>query len=165
VIVALSAGQKLGIVVVAAAFIGFALASSFLFPRSQPDYPGRRLPLFIAVTILLFVAMLTAMVVFAREPEEETGAHGDEAPAGAVEGEAEAGADVFGEAGCGDCHTLEAAGSTGQVGPNLDEASPDHALVVERVTNGQGAMPSFADRLSEEQIQDVAAYVVQATGG
>jgi mono/diheme cytochrome c family protein len=38
-------------------------------------------------------------------------------------------------------------------------------LVIERVKNGQGIMPAFATQLSEEQIQDVAAYVSQAAGG
>ena len=42
---------------------------------------------------------------------------------------------------------------------------PSYELAVERVTNGQGVMPSFADTLSEEQIQDVAAYVSSAAGG
>jgi mono/diheme cytochrome c family protein len=171
VIVALSGGQKLGIIAVAAVFIGFALASSFLFPRSRPDFPGRRLGLFVAVTVLLFVAMLTAMFVFAREDEEEAGAHGTEpAQTGepaqpAAEGDPRAGKEVFASAGCGGCHTLADAGSSGQVGPNLDNAKPDLALVVERVTNGKGAMPSFKNQLSEEQIRNVAAYVVQATGG
>ena len=32
------------------------------------------------------------------------------------------------------------------------------------VTNGMGAMPSFADQLSEEQITEVAAYVSAAAG-
>ena len=90
------------------------------------------------------------------EAETETEAEGGE-------GNAEAGAEVFASAGCGGCHVLEAAGSSGTVGPNLDEAKPDHALVVERVTNGMGAMPSFKDQLSEQQIQDVAAYVVAST--
>ena len=45
-ILALSGGQKTGLLIMAAIFIGFALASSFLFPRSDPNYPGRRLPLF-----------------------------------------------------------------------------------------------------------------------
>ena len=34
----------------------------------------------------------------------------------------------------------------------------------DRVTNGQGAMPSFSSTLSEEQIQDVAAYVSSVAG-
>ena len=83
---------------------------------------------------------------------------------GAAEGDPAAGKEVFASAGCGGCHVLEAAGSSGAVGPNLDESKPDHDLVVERVTNGQGVMPSFKDQLSEQQIQDVAAFVTQSVG-
>ena len=79
------------------------------------------------------------------------------------QGDAEAGADVYASAGCGSCHTLEAAGSSGTIGPNLDDSQPSHDLVVDRVTNGAGAMPPFEDQLTEQQIQDVAAYVVEST--
>ena len=72
---------------------------------------------------------------------------------------------MFASAGCGGCHMLEAAGSSGSIGPNLDESQPDAALVVERVTNGMGAMPAFEGQLDEQQIQDVAAYVVASTQG
>jgi mono/diheme cytochrome c family protein len=37
--------------------------------------------------------------------------------------------------------------------------------VVDRVTNGMGAMPSFSGSLSEEEIAAVADYVVESTGG
>ena len=84
---------------------------------------------------------------------------------GGAEGDAAAGEAVFASAGCGGCHTLEAAGASGAVGPNLDESKPDAALVVDRVTNGAGAMPPFGDQLSEQQIKDVAAYVVASTQG
>src|SRR5688572_9236476 len=40
------------------------------------------------------------------------------------QGDAEAGAGVYAQAGCGSCHVLAAANSDGSVGPNLDEASP-----------------------------------------
>lgn len=80
-------------------------------------------------------------------------------------GDATAGKAVFTSAGCTSCHTLKDAGSNGTVGPNLDEAKPDAQLVVDRVTNGMGAMPSFSGQLSPEQIRNVAAYVVQATSG
>jgi mono/diheme cytochrome c family protein len=86
-----------------------------------------------------------------------------EEPASTVEGDASNGAKIFASAGCGGCHTLQAAGSSGSVGPNLDDAKPDFALVVDRVTNGQGAMPSFSDSLSEQEIADVAQYVVDST--
>ena len=107
----------------------------------------------------------------AEEPEE--GAAGDtgqttEAEAGGDAndnpGDPAAGKEVYASAGCGTCHTLEDAGSNGQVGPNLDEARPDYEQVVEYVTNGKGAMPSFKDRLSEEDIQNVANYVSDVTG-
>jgi cytochrome c6 len=80
-------------------------------------------------------------------------------------GDATAGKKVFATAGCASCHTLADAGAKGTIGPNLDQVKPPHDLVVERVTNGMGVMPSFKDQLSEKQIQDVAAYVSQATSG
>jgi cytochrome c oxidase subunit 1 len=75
-------------------------------------------------------------------------------------GSVTAGKAVFASAGCGGCHTLAAAGTTGKVGPVLDGRPLTVALVVNRVTHGKLAMPSFASRLSAQQIQDVAAYVV-----
>jgi sulfite dehydrogenase len=83
-----------------------------------------------------------------------------------AEGDPAAGKEIFlGTSGCGTCHTLSDAGTSGTVGPNLDDAQPSFDLAVERVTNGQGAMPSFSGSLSEQQIADVAAYVSSATGG
>ncbi|HEX6725465.1 MAG TPA: c-type cytochrome [Gaiella sp.] len=79
------------------------------------------------------------------------------APGGS--GDAAAGKEVFASAGCGGCHTFSAAGSSGSVGPNLDDASPSYDHVVTQVTEGGGAMPSFEDKLTEQQIQDVAAFV------
>ena len=82
-----------------------------------------------------------------------------------VEGDPAAGKEVFlGASACGGCHTLADAGSTGAVGPNLDESQPDAELVLDRVTNGQGGMPSFSSTLSEQQIADVAAYVSSVAG-
>ena len=75
-------------------------------------------------------------------------------------GSATAGAKVFTSVGCGGCHTLSAAGTSGKVGPVLDGLPLTEALVVDRVTHGKGGMPSFATRLSAQQIDDVAAYVV-----
>ena len=80
-------------------------------------------------------------------------------------GDAQAGKAIWNANGCGGCHTLEAAGSMGNVGPNLDESKPDSELAVNRVTNGMGAMPSFKGTLSDQDIQNVAAYVVDSTSG
>jgi mono/diheme cytochrome c family protein len=67
-------------------------------------------------------------------------------------------------ANCGSCHTLADAGTTGTVGPNLDQSRPAKELAVDRVTNGMGAMPSFKGQLSPQQIQAVAEYVSRAAG-
>ena len=74
-------------------------------------------------------------------------------------GDAVNGKEVFASAGCGGCHTFEAAGSTGNVGPNLDDAAPSFDAVVTQVTNGGGAMPSFDGELTAQEIRDVAAFV------
>jgi mono/diheme cytochrome c family protein len=71
------------------------------------------------------------------------------------------GADLFANYGCGGCHTLAAAGATGRVGPSLDgNATLDQAYIVDRVTNGQGMMPSFGAQLSPVEITALAAYVM-----
>lgn len=74
------------------------------------------------------------------------------------------GKSIFATAGCGACHTLAAAGATGTVGPNLDQAKPSKELAIDRVTNGQGGMPSFSGQLSEAQIEAVATYVAENAG-
>jgi mono/diheme cytochrome c family protein len=89
----------------------------------------------------------------------------EESPAGSLEGDAAAGEEVFNANGCGSCHTLAAAGTNGTVGPNLDDSKPDKELVIERVTNGSGPMPPFGEQLTDQQIADVAAYVVKSTSG
>ena len=117
----------------------------------------------------------TQEVEEAHAAEGTGGEHGEEAgggeeggtpttPAAPAAGDAAAGKQVFATAGCVACHTLADAGSTGTVGPNLDDAKPPAALVVERVTNGMGAMPPFKGQLTEKQIEDVAAYVSSVAG-
>jgi cytochrome c553 len=98
-------------------------------------------------------------------PEETTTGGGQNLPALDLKGDATAGKQVFESAGCASCHTLAAAGSTGTVGPNLDDAKPSDELVVQRVTLGQGGMPSFADQLQPQQIADVAEFVSSSAGG
>jgi cytochrome c6 len=96
------------------------------------------------------------------EPEPTEPAPTEPAPGG--QGDAAAGREIF-LANCGTCHTLADAGTTGTVGPDLDQSAPSYELAVDRVTNGQGIMPPFGDSLTNEQIQDVAAYVSSAAGG
>ena len=65
---------------------------------------------------------------------------------------------------CGGCHTLKDAGTSGTVGPDLDDLKPDLATVQRQVTNGGGAMPAFKGQLSDAQIKAVAQYVSSVAG-
>ena len=72
------------------------------------------------------------------------------------------GRELFNNWGCNSCHVLKDAAASGHVGPALD-GNPNltKALVVDRVTNGQGPMPAFGGQMSDEEIQTVAGYVMQ----
>lgn len=202
----LTTDQKLGLAGTAAVFIAFSLVTALLIPRYRPDFPGRKgLGLFVVVTLLLTVAMVGAVVVFASEDEgaeaaghveteltetetgptetetgpaeTETGQTETTPPATTAEEEAPTGDPAAGEAlfasnGCGGCHTFEAAGSTGAVGPNLDEAlqGKDAAFVHQSIVDpnaevaegyNPGVMPSF-QQLSEDQVNDLVAFLTQS---
>jgi mono/diheme cytochrome c family protein len=60
---------------------------------------------------------------------------------------------------CGSCHTLKAAGTSGQVGPRLDGISLSPSQIEGIVRSGRGGMPSFGGRLSGAEISAVAAFV------
>lgn len=66
---------------------------------------------------------------------------------------------------CALCHTLKDAGTSGAVGPVLDELQPDAARVATALRSGIGAMPSYKATLKEEQILALARYVAKASGG
>lgn len=67
---------------------------------------------------------------------------------------------------CGSCHTLQAAGTSGEVGPNLDELEPDLQTVEHQVVNGGGGMPAFGKEgiLNAKEIKAVATYVSSVAG-
>lgn len=90
--------------------------------------------------------------------EEDTGG---EAP---PEGDATAGKEIFASTGCGGCHTLEAAGTNGTNGPNLDESGISYEEAFEQISNGGGGMPAYKDQLEEKQIADVASFVTESAG-
>jgi cytochrome c553 len=159
--------------VAAFALIVFSLVVSIVIPRRDPGFPGRNIGVFAAVAAGLVVITLASVEVFGETHTEEGGEGGESTPAetttggggggGGGGGNAEAGREIF-VANCGTCHTLQEAGTSGNVGPDLDQVTLDHDAVVEQVTNGGGAMPPFQGTLSEQQIQDVAAFVVASEG-
>jgi mono/diheme cytochrome c family protein len=114
---------------------------------------------------LLFATLIgvwyTSAVWLYRQPAAAASPGGRAVPAAA---DPKAGAVVFRTAGCGSCHTLAAANSHGQVGPNLDSLRPGYEQVRAQVENGGGTMPAFKGQLTPAQIRDVAAFVTVNAG-
>ena len=67
------------------------------------------------------------------------------------------------KAQCGVCHTLQAAGSVGNIGPDLDLLKPQISQTITAVTNGIGVMQAWEGILTEEEIEAVAYYVFSST--
>jgi cbb3-type cytochrome c oxidase subunit III len=101
------------------------------------------------------VAAYVASVAGTKGFSEDAG--GGPSAVGAGDGKS-----IFASAGCGSCHTFQAAGSNGTIGPNLDESKPPFELAIERITNGMGQMPPFRESLSDDQIRAVAEFVSSA---
>ncbi len=184
VLSALATSHKVGIAVVAGVFIAFALASSFLVPSWQPNFPGRRVGAFVFVTVLLTAGMLAAVIALAAEPKEERAAGEGTTTAATTttsappvaKGDAAAGKALFSAQGCTACHTFKPAGSTAKVGPDLDNVAADaqkanrgsvEQYVGESIRDPntyvvpgfpKGVMPAFTS-LSGKQIDDLVAFV------
>jgi len=74
------------------------------------------------------------------------------------------GIEVFNnKAECGMCHALKAAGSSGDIGPDLDMLKPQIEQIIYAVTNGIGVMPPWDGILTTEEIKAVAYYVFTST--
>jgi len=84
---------------------------------------------------------------------------------GSGEGDAQAGEIIWVQEGCNNCHAIDGMPATSLDGPNFDKTKPSHEEIIDAVTNGKGAMQSFEDTLSAEDIQNVAAYIEQAAQG
>ena len=74
------------------------------------------------------------------------------------------GLEVFNnKATCGTCHVLKTAGSTGNIGPNLDQLKPSMERIIYAVKNGIGIMQAWEGILTSEEIEAVAYYVFNST--
>jgi cytochrome c551/c552 len=120
---ALSTGHKIGLASTGAAFILFALISSFVLPRMNANFPGRGLKLYLVVCVAFFAAMITAVLVFDKEKKAAAAVAPTTTtttPTAVAAGNAAAGKPVFTTAGCGACHTFTPAAATGKLGPDLN---------------------------------------------
>jgi mono/diheme cytochrome c family protein len=201
---ALSTGHEVGLALTGGIFILFALLSSFVFPRFNPDFPSRKgLRWYLPLSACFFAAMLAAVLVFGREKKEASAATppaatsapptttapsssggASAAPSAPyADGDPTAGKSVFSSAGCSACHTFKPAGSTGTVGPNLDDLAsyaqqagePLGDYTVDAIIHPPAkyvppgfptnAMPTtFGSSLSDKQIADLVAFLDSSSG-
>ena len=162
---ALSDAQKIGIGLMGAAFIVFALVSAFVLPRRWPNFPGRHVWAYVGVVICFFVAMMAVIVFVAKEPPEKAEAKPSPPPTApgppappqppAPAGNPAAGRAVFLANPCGGCHTFKPAGSSGTTGPDLDNLAAD----------AQKANRGSLEEYTHESIVDPNAYVVHGFQG
>jgi mono/diheme cytochrome c family protein len=128
---ALTTGNKIGLVAVAVLFIAYSLVSALVFPRRYPNFPGRFRTQYFALTAIVFLAMIGAVVVFGKEQKTGATASGvtpgsTTTPSGVLAiGDPVAGKAVFVRETCQTCHVFKAAGftkpeSTATLGPDLD---------------------------------------------
>jgi len=189
---ALSTSHEIGLAVMGAIFITFALLSSFVFPRFSPDFPTKKgLRWYLPLAFGFFIAMMASVIVFGREAKAEavntgtttTGTTTTSTTSKYAGGDPAAGKTEFTNAGCSACHTFKPAGSTGTIGPNLDDlpvyaqkageplqdfiggaiVHPPPAYVPPGFAN---SMPTnFGTTLTPAQIKDLVAFLTQPSGG
>ena len=170
--------------IVAAVLVGFSLFVSIVVPRRRPDFPGRSLRVFVLVSALLVVGMLTAVAVlgeshhFASEggesggvtnqpPTATTTPTGTGAGTGTGQqpaGDSAAGKEIFtttAQPSCSTCHTLKEAGATQTIGPNLDEVlkGKDAAFIHESIVDpnaevATGYQPGIMPETYSEQLDE-----------
>jgi mono/diheme cytochrome c family protein len=186
---ALSDAQKAGIAGMGAAFIVFALVSSFVVPRRMANFPGARgVWPYVGVVVCFFAAMM-AVIVFVGREKSEAKAESTPPPATSPSGKPQppppgpkgnpaAGKAVFAANACATCHTFKPANATGKVGPDLDKLAADAAKanrgsVVQYATESivkpnayvvpgfpAGVMPqNFGTKLSRQQLADLVAFL------
>lgn len=107
----------------------------------------------VAVAAIVAVAALLAGCSGADSPEVP----GEES--GTADPVLVTGRDVY-QSACASCH---GASGGGGAGPALDDgrmvaAYPELADQIDVIANGQGAMPAFGDRLSDEEVEAVTRY-------
>lgn len=117
---------------------------------------GRKLVKLSLASLALALAVTSGSVVMESRADAATKAKPKPKAKPAA---ASPGRKLFQDWSCGSCHELKDAGGSGHVGPQLDGAKLTKAFVTGRITNGQGAMPSFGGQLTAKEIDTLAAYI------
>jgi mono/diheme cytochrome c family protein len=144
--------KVVGLALIGVGSLGLTLASAAVDPHAGHGAAATAAP----------AGAATPQSVKSATPTSTTLPAGAVATAAAAKVDPAKGRELFSNWSCGSCHSLADAGGTGHVGPALDgNKNLSKALVVDRVTNGQGQMPAFGGQMTDEEIGQIADYIVQ----
>lgn len=147
------------IALIGSASLGLSLVSAAVDPHA--DHAAAAAKTSAPAAPVTPATPLSAKAATPTSTTPPAGAAGAVAAAGAKVDPAK-GRELFSNWSCGSCHALADAGGTGHVGPALDgNRNLSKSLVVDRVTNGQGQMPAFGGQMTDEEIDQIADYIVQ----
>jgi len=133
------------------------MVQTFRGARAPAPERGARVGWGLGIGALVAIIAVALVVELSRGGQEPIAP-----PTAAPEAPAGPGAQLFAQNGCGGCHTLAAAGSSGTVGPNLDQTQLSREQIAATIANGRGAMPAFP-QLSDEQRDALATYILSST--
>lgn len=85
------------------------------------------------------------------------------AAAGGAADEFAQGRMLFVDWSCSSCHALKDAGGGGHIGPSFDGNAMTKQYAINRITNGQGAMPGFGGQLTDDEIDILADYITRVS--
>ena len=115
VIFALSTTHEIALATMGGIFIVFSIISAFVIPAKNPNFPGKGLPIYLVISVVLFLAMMSTVLIFGKESKKAEAQPAAAASTAASTGDATNGKTVFTANGCGACHTLKDAGAAGMV--------------------------------------------------
>jgi cytochrome c6 len=126
-------------------------------------------PLVAGLATAAVVFALVALAVGDNGDNGNDGRSGDRASRQATPAEAQPGGTVFARMGCGSCHRLAAAGSDGQIGPDLDQRLPAHdreslvAVITDSDRTDFSVMPEdFGERMSDAELDALVDFLMAA---
>jgi mono/diheme cytochrome c family protein len=122
---------------------------------------------FAAAAVAFAVVLLTTDGGGGEERAPGSGQVAAPAPAKPLPEGQDAGLAVFTRMGCGGCHTLAAAGSTGPIGPDLGERLPSHTresltAVILSPPAGSVMPEDFGERLSDAELDALVDFLLAA---
>jgi mono/diheme cytochrome c family protein len=110
-------------------------------------------------TRILLVSLFAATLLACGGGDDEGGEDSRADAILALKGDATAGATVYKDQGCTTCHGADGKGTSVTMENVAAAAVSEKEESIEQILNGGGLMTAYKDKLSDQQIADVVAYL------